>query len=107
MIDLTYAMFREINIYLAGLAFLALGYRSVRAWPAEWAKPHHVGHYRSVLVLLVATYVVFSLGSLQHEMNRTQAGPASPAVTLVTIAALAICWHWPHPRPFRREDTDA
>lgn len=100
-----YETLREANVWLAGAASLWLGYRTVRAWPADWAKPDHVWHYRILLLAQVAAFAVICFGSHWHEENATQAGTPSLLVTILASSMIGFCAHWPRPKPFRRQET--
>lgn len=103
MTDL-YELCRSVNRVLAAATFLWLVYRSVRAWPADWAKPDHVWHYRSLLMLGSGSLAVLTFGAFVYVRMDTPATFASVASTAVCLFAAGICAYWPpHPRSMRKD----
>lgn len=102
MTDL-YELCRSLNRVLAAVMFLWLVYRTVRAWPAEWAKPHHVWHYRSLLLLGSGFLAILTFGAFVHVRMETPATAASLASTLVCLFVAGICARWPKPRSMRKD----
>jgi hypothetical protein len=102
---------REVNQYAGWLSFLWLTYRTVRAWPAEWAKPEHVSHYRMLLCITSGLLLSVTYGSYWYETHQdSPAGPASLAILGLIIATLVLCAAWPESfwaRGLRRRDNQA
>ena len=98
-----YESCREVNRFLAGAVFLWLIWRTVRAWPAEWAKPDHVWHYRSVLLLGSGLLLLLTWGAYWYTRVEAPATAVSPSSTVVCLFAAFICWKWPKPRAYRKE----
>lgn len=88
---------REINRLLGFVAFCWLTYRTVRSWPADWAKPDHVAHYRALLCITSGFALSVSFSAFQYERSGADAGPVSLGYTLLCLAVAALCWVWPHP----------
>lgn len=100
---------REINQLLGAVAFLWLVYRSVRAWPADWAKPDHQWHYRGLLVISSSFTLAVSLSGFQYEWSDAPAGPVSALYSVLCLVVLGACWYWPQPKSWRdpRADTES
>lgn len=98
---MSYEFFRELNTFLPLLAFGWLTYRTTMSWPATWAKPDHVGHYRAILLILLGYILLTSLGAIVHESLGTQATWVSPAYSVQSWLVLLLCWRWPRPRALR------
>ena len=98
-----YETCREVNRFLAAGAFLWLTWRSVRAWPAEWAKPDHPWHYR--LLLILGSGALLGITFVAFWYTRLAAPPtaASPLFSAVCLLGLVICARWPKPRAYRKE----
>lgn len=96
-----YQQFREVNQFLPVFAFGWLMFRIVTSWPARWARPNHVLHYRAVLVTLAAFVLAAGLGAIVREHAHTTATIISPIHTALALVVLALCWYWP-PREVRR-----
>ena len=80
-----------------------LGFLTVVSWPADWARPNHVGHYRGVLVAILSYVLLTSMGAAQYEQLDAPVGPISPLYTLQTLGVLLLCWKWPRPSRWREE----
>ena len=104
MIDVTYEAFRHINQVLPLLACLWLSIRAVESWPAPWARPDHVNHYRVLLVVVTVYVLLSSMNAHQYEASDSPAGPISPAYTVQSLIVLAFCWRWPRSRRWTRDD---
>ncbi len=102
MTDL-YETCRSLNRVLAAVVFLWLVLRTVRAWPAEWAKPDHVGHYRSLLLTGSGFLLTISYGAFLHARLDSTATPASLLSTLICLFVAGICVKWPKPRAMRKD----
>lgn len=102
MTDL-YETCREANRFIAAIAFLWLIYRSVRAWPAEWAKPDHVWHYRMLLALGSGFLGAATWGAYWHTTVDAPATGVSVLALCLSILTLAICGWWPKPRSMRKD----
>lgn len=100
---MSFETFRDINTFLPLLATFWLAYRTSKEWPAEWAKPDHVTHYRTLLVLLGSATTIVCAGSIYHEAMHSQATWVSPAWTVFSLGVLTLCALWPKPRSMRRE----
>lgn len=96
---------REINQYLGVVVFAFLCYWTVRSWPAEWAKPDHVWHYRILLLINSGLTLATSLAAwhYEHVTPQVPADPVSSFYTAMSVLVLILCWRWPRPRPFREE----
>lgn len=99
---MTFELFRELNTVIPLIAFGWLMARVRVAWPAEWAKPHHVYHYRAALLIIAAYVFLSGIGAIVHESLHTQATWVSPAYTFQALVVLAFCAQWPKPRSLRR-----
>lgn len=99
-------IFETIREVLGLLAFAALSYRTVRSWPAEWAKPDHVWHYRFLLAITSGFTLGLSLAAWDYadRVHPEPSDPISVFYTLMSAAVLILCWYWPQPRSFLRED---
>lgn len=94
--------FMHINIYLPLVAFGLLAWRSVRAWPADWAKPNHQWHYRSLLILLNVYVAISTLGTWAREHANDGGSIVSPVLTAQTLAVILVCLYvWPADRKRR------
>lgn len=98
-----YETCREANRFLAAGVFLWLAYRTVRAWPADWAKPDHVWHYRGLLLTGSGFLLVISYGAFLHARLESTATPASLISTLICLFVAVICLKWPKPRAMRKD----
>ncbi len=98
-----YETCRDANRFLAAVAFLWLVLRTVRAWPAEWAKPDHVGHYRTLLIAGSGFMLVVTFGSFLHARIESTATAVDLASSLACLFVLAICARWPKPRAMRKD----
>lgn len=94
---------RDINRYLAFAAFCWISLRTARAWPAEWAKPDHVGHYRSILLLVSSSMLTLTMGAYLSARASNPATAGSAVATIVCIACILICARWPKPRKMRKD----
>lgn len=101
---MTYELFREVNTVLPLIAFGWLTYRTRAAWPADWAKPHYLWHYRSILLIVLSFVALTSFGSIVHEAMHTKATYVSVFYTVQSAAVLVVCYCWPpfHRRRWRR-----
>lgn len=98
-----YETCRSLNRALVPISFLWLTWRAVRAWPAEWARPDHLGHYRGLLVLGAGSLIIITWSAYWYI--RVEA-PATGLSVLSTSAALftaGICYRWPKPRAMRKD----
>lgn len=98
-----YESCREVNRLLAAVAFLWLVLRTVRAWPAEWAKPDHVSHYRALLVAGSGFMLIVTYGSFLHARLESTATIVDPASSAACLFVVGICWRWPKPRAMRKD----
>lgn len=88
--------FMHINIYLPLVAFGILMWRTVQAWPAEWAKPNHQWHYRALLVLLDVYVLLTTLGTWAREQANDGGSVISPLLTVQTCVVILVCLYvWP------------
>lgn len=97
---MTLELFRTINSYLPLLAFGWLSYRTVKDWPAIWARPNHVWHYRFLLVIVNVYVVLTTLGTWAIEAKGAPPTWATPLFTMQTFLVLWVCWRWP---PYRKK----
>lgn len=95
---------REVNRVLGVIAFCWLAYRTTRAWPAEWAKPHYVWHYRSLLCVTSGFTLAVSWSAWQYEWSGSSAGPVSTLYTVLCLAVLVLCYAWPRPAAWRHPE---
>jgi hypothetical protein len=98
--------FETIREVLGVLAFAALSFRTGRSWPAEWAKPDHVWHYRCLLLITSGFTLGLSLAAWDYtdRIHPAAADPISIFYTAMSIAVLVFCWRWPaQPRSFRED----
>jgi hypothetical protein len=96
---MSYEFFREVNTVVPLVAFGWLGYRIRHAWPADWAKPHYVWHYRALLLIVSTGVLLTSVGAIVHELKHSEATFISMLYTLQSLAVLGLCYAWP---PLRR-----
>ena len=94
---------REVNRILAAGAFLWLVLRTVRAWPADWAKPDHVWHYRTLLVAGSGFMLITTYGAFLYARLDTPATVVDFASTVACLFITGICWRWPKPRAMRKD----
>lgn len=99
-----YATLRDVNQVLSAAAFLWLVWRTVEAWPAEWAKPHHVRHYRTLLVAVSGSLLAFTWGSFHHSQSGSASSAVSVLIFVVCVLTLLLCAWWPRPRSMAKED---
>ena len=95
---------RQINRVLGFVAFCWLAYRTTRAWPAEWAKPDHVRHYRALLVVTSGFVLGVSWSAFQYESSGDGADLVSLLYTALCLAVLAFCLAWPRPSAWRNPE---
>jgi hypothetical protein len=98
-----YDLCRSLNRVLASVVFLWLVWRTVRAWPADWAKPDHVGHYRSLLLTGSGFLLIVSYGAYLHAGSNSTADEIDLASTLACLFVAGICARWPKPRSMRKD----
>ena len=106
MIELYHAC-REINQVLPLAACGWLGYLTVVSWPAEWARPNHQWHYRGLLLFIIATVLLTSITAAYREAADAPASVISLLYTVQTLIVLALCWRWPKPARWNRDDRQA
>lgn len=94
---------RSVNQWLAAAVFLWLLYRTVRAWPAEWAKPDHVWHYRALLLAGSGFLLTISYAAFLHARRDSAADEVDLASTLICLFVAGICARWPKPRSMRKD----
>lgn len=99
---MSYELFRQINTVVPVMALGFLMWRVSRSWAADWAKPDHVTHYRTLLALVGTACAIVSAGSTYHESLHSQATWVSPAWTCFSVGVLALCACWPKPRALAR-----
>lgn len=99
---MSFEVFREINTVVPLLALFWLSFRVRKEWPADWAKPDHVNHYRSLLVLVGTACTIVAFGSAYHESLHSTATWVSPAWTVFSVGVLGLCALWPKPRAMAR-----
>lgn len=102
MTDL-YETCRELVRFVAPVAFLWLIYRSVRAWPADWAKPDHVWHYRLLLIIGSGFLAAATWGAYWYTRVDAPATGVSILTLTLSLLTLALCAWWPKPRSMRKD----
>lgn len=98
-----YEICRDFNRYLAFGAFCWISLRTARAWPADWAKPLYVWHYRSLLLLVSGCMLAFTMGAYLAARAGNTATPASAIATVLCLGCVLICAWWPKPRVMRKD----
>lgn len=98
-----YETCRDINRWLAAAVFLWLVFRTVRAWPAEWAKPNHVWHYRCLLIAGSGFMLLISYGAYVHARAQSIPTVTSAAATAMCLFIAGICTFWPKPYSMRKD----
>jgi hypothetical protein len=74
---------------------------TVKSWPAEWAKPNHQWHYRTLLILIAGYVLLTSVGAIIHEARGGPASIISLLYFVQSFAVVALCAFWP-PRTMKR-----
>lgn len=92
---MSYEFFRDLNMFIPLAAFGWLAWRTRKAWPADWAKPHYVWHYRSLLLIVLGFVLGTFLGAMAHEAAHNTATFVSPLFTGLSVAVMALCHFWP------------
>ena len=98
-----YETCRELVRVVAAVAFLWLCLRSARAWPAEWAKPDHVWHYRLLLLIGSGFLGASTWGAFWYTRVDAPATGVSVLTLTLSLLTLALCAWWPKPRSMRKD----
>lgn len=98
-----YETCRELDRFVAPAAFLWLVYRTVRAWPADWAKPDHVWHYRLLLIIGSGFLGAATWGAFWYTRVNAPATSVSVLTLTLSLLTLALCARWPKPRSMRKD----